>query len=57
MSPNKYKQGKIKTRNQRNVTHERSFNLVWRQIFQGTMWALCVVKLDVGGKATLETGF
>ena len=31
------------------------FNLAWRQIFQGTMWALGAVKLDIGGKATLES--
>jgi len=37
------------------VTHERIFNLAWRQIFQGTMWALYIVKVDVEGKATLES--
>ena len=69
MSPAKHKRGKIKTHNRREVypycvtggarssfvTHERIFNLAWRQIFQGTMWALCIVKVDVGGKATLES--
>lgn len=63
MSPNKYKQGKIRTQNAESVEcephlchwyvclsfvpHERIFNLAWRQIFQGTMWALGVVKVDV----------
>ena len=35
------------------ITHECVFNLVWYQTFQGIMWALCIVKLDVGGKPTL----
>lgn len=34
--------------------HERIFNLTWRQILQCAMGTLCVVKLDVGGKAMLE---
>ena len=71
MSPNKCKQGEIKTQNAQSmesapqlchwdvcssfVTHERIFNLAWRQIFQGTMWALYIVKVDGGGKATLES--
>ena len=60
---------KRKTRNRRNLNpgyvtgmcvHHLSLmnaSSTWFGVrfFQGTMWALGVVKLDIGGKATLES--